>query len=185
MGKNGCLFITETFILDTFGKTTSEINSICLTIYWEKFMVYLLHHQYQYLSDETCSSAAVLTILLFGASISLFIWTTFISFSFRSFTYQLNFSVFWALNLLSTSILFPSLLLLVFFWMLWMLFFVNKPKCMQCHGPHVLQIISTGIFVTEFFKCMQWENPGTFSLSNEKILVLVTRVLRKNLEKQK
>ena len=185
MGKNGCLFITETFILDTFGKTTSEINSICLTIYWEKFMVYLLHHQYQYLSDETCSSAAVLIILLFGASISLFILTTFISFSFRSFTYQLNFSVFWALNLLSTSILFPSLLLLVLFWMLWMLLFVNKPKCMQCHGPHVLQIISTGIFVTEFFKCMQWENPGTFSLSNEKILVLVTRVLRKNLEKQK
>ena len=44
-GKKIVFFFTDTFSLDIFGKTTSWINSVCLTVYWKELIVYLLYHQ--------------------------------------------------------------------------------------------------------------------------------------------
>ena len=70
-------------------------------------------------------------------------------FSSHFFVYQLNFSVFSAINLLSPSILLPSLPFLVLFWMLWLLVTVNKLKHMGYHRPYSSQITTYSIFVTE------------------------------------
>ena len=89
------------------------------------------------------------------------------SFSSDFLTYQVNFSVFWALNLLLPSILFVSWLFLVLFLMLWMLVIMNKLKRMARHEPHASQKTTNVIYVIKF----------ALGVLNEKSLVLLTRVL--------
>ena len=123
--------------------------------------------------DKICSLTTGLILLSHGASINFFIWRSFFSSDF--FIYQLDFSVVWTMNILSSCIFFPSLLFHFLFWMLWMLFSVDKLKNMACHGPHTSQMTFNRIIVMKFL----------FSVSNEESLALVTHILSNNLEKHK
>ena len=81
--------------------------------------------------------------LFFSSSINIShsVWITFFleyfSFLFpQTFLHINSISVFWALNLLSPSILFPSSQLFLF-WMLWKLVTVNNLKHVMCHGQQL------------------------------------------------
>ena len=110
------------------------INSVCLTFCWEQIdvMYYsqLLHnhrldrtpalspHQPVPLSsffgglpeclfsEETCSSTTFFVLLPYGVSIGFFFWTYLPLFSLDFSTCQLDFFLFWSMNILSSSILF-------------------------------------------------------------------------------
>ena len=99
-------------------------------------------------------------------AINFLIWTSSLFFSFRLFTYRLNFSVLtiessasihWLTGLTN---LFPRFwLFLVLFWMLWMLVNVHKP----CHVPHASRKTTTWrtIFTERLFGVSkEWVNLG-------------------------
>ena len=83
------------------------------------------------------------------------IWSSFLFL--QTFLLINSISVFWSLNLLSSTSylanLFPKFwLFLLFFWMLWMLVTVNKPY----HVPHSSRITTWGtIFMDVFFGVLE------------------------------
>ena len=90
------LIITESFSLDTSGRTISLITSICSSFCWEKLDA-ILHHRQQTLwecifFDEICSSITTLILLSHDPSIRFYFRMTFCSFS--SLTYRFDFPVF-------------------------------------------------------------------------------------------
>ena len=118
--SSSILFIFESFSLNIYGKTTSWITSICLTVSWKEVNSLLHQQQYQNLAthtwwyfDDTCSN---ITFTCFSNKNSSFEHLFFsFSFSFSSgfLTYQSNFSVFWKLNLPSFHLVYEFL---VTFW---------------------------------------------------------------------
>ena len=102
------LFMTECFSLNTSG-----ITSVCLRVCSDWF-VYCL-----YIAISSSTSYYWQTLLLsHGAPINFPFWIHFLFFFLKKFFFQLDFSLFWFLNLLSSSKnLFPSFwLFLVLFW---------------------------------------------------------------------
>ena len=94
----------------------------------------------------------------------------FFYFSSDFYTYQVDFSVFWALNswiFCVTSRLVFEFLIFAIFWMLWMLVILNKVKHMALHDTHALQITSWKTLFTQNF----------FRVFNEIGPILVTRFL--------
>ena len=140
------LFNTESFSLCTYGGTTFWIKIVCLTICLEEVdgtSSLLATISECIFSGEKCSSTTALILLQHGVSINFFSWTYFFSFLFffrLFFTHQLDSSLFWPLNLLTTILFLSFWLFLVLFWMLWMLVMVNKLMHMTYHRPHASRI---------------------------------------------
>ena len=126
-------------------------------------------------SDETSSSA---TVAKFSSDFSI---------------YRVDFSLFWALNLLCHLPFFFEFLIFVYFSMLRMLFIVNEIKLMALHGSHTSQITSSKILVTQtLFRVSNEIGPILFSRflgnnSSKKLLVVgpKKRAERKRVEKRK
>ena len=83
------LLLRHSSELDTFGKTTSWINSNSLIVCWEELMIYLLYYLQQNNIEMNIfwwdMMFAVLILLSHVASVNFFIWTTFVFFFVRLF----------------------------------------------------------------------------------------------------
>ena len=128
-------FITESSSLDAYGKTSSWILSICSTVYlfrrgctWQQNQTVAIIFWWDMFFNNSFN------ITFTWCFDRVYIWNNFFfSFSLDNFAYQLNFSVFWALNPLSPSIFISTFLFSVLFWMLRVLVTVNKLKRMAYH----------------------------------------------------
>lgn len=133
MTKKPCLKLLDNFFFffskELFlGKTISWLNSVCLKVCWRKsvYFIYQLSKCILRHSNETFSSTT-LCIWFDTVHMKQFLHLKKIRFSFSSdaFSYQPDFSVLRAINLLRPSILLSSLLsLLIFFrsceyWLPW------------------------------------------------------------------
>ena len=117
-----------------------------------------------------------------------------LSFSSYFFTYQLDFSLFWPLNLLPSDLLAICItcfrvsggwfwLFLVLFWMLWMLVTVHKMR----NVPQASKITTTGTVFTEIFfdVSKEWVSSWSHVLSITKVKTLAKKLLAVRPEKKK
>ena len=117
------------------------------TVSWEEVdgiyhQLYTSYYSYFIIIDQNVSflmKQVFNNSLCFSSTLCIYqflILNTLFSFPADFFTYQLDFSLFWPLNLLSPSILFPSFFLFhILFQTMWMLAVVNKLKHMgRTHG---------------------------------------------------
>ena len=117
-----------------------------------------------------------------------------LSFSSYFFTYQLDFSLFWPLNLLPSDLLAICItcfrvsggwfwLFLVLFWMLWMLATVHKMR----NVPQASKITTTGTVFTEIFfdVSKEWVSSWSHVLSITKVKTLAKKLLAVRPEKRK
>ena len=140
------MFITNSFSLGTSAKTTSKttswINSCCLTVFWEKvdgtlylFSTTIISSECNYLAFtigsnifwyETSSLATLLILLPHYQSIYSFLWTALLL-VFQTFYFTDLWSV-WTLfwNFCVTVNQCSKLLVFLPFWMLWKLVRVNN-----------------------------------------------------------
>ena len=158
------LFTTDSFSLGGSAETTSWITLILLSITMSERNVY-------FLIRDTSTRNDIVNITVSWCINHFFFPVSFFSFLADSFTYKLDFYIFWAFNFLLFSILSWSLwLFLVPLQMLWMLVTVNKLKRITCLESHVSQITTWVMFLTQIYS----------SVFSEISLMQITHVLGNN-----